>query len=1276
MKITESIANHRFTPKQALQHPRFFSTPLRHLLGMAVAMLFCAASAPAAQYIWDPSELGTGTAGSGTWDTTTADWYPGSGSDVVWVGTGTANGSPANGATFNGPDGTYAITMGVVPAVNNLTINASGYTFSAANAIYLGSSDTLSVAAGKTVTFNCSMDGSGTSPFWVLGSGATMNVGGNLTAGQQVRLAGASGSAYNLTGTGNVPGIVYVLAPVNLTGSGVSMTVNSSFFIGYAQTINSTLYSSGTLTVNGATLTVTGNNFLMGRSSGSGTLTINNNGIVNAETSAAHIFAINYDGSANSSATVNVNGGSLTVGSPTLEAVASAITFFNATGENTTASASMYLTSGTIDAYGGIEFGVVASGSTPGTATLTQSGGILNVGPLGIFFGLGSPNTTITLSGGTVGALGATGWASSLPMVLGTTGGNITFQCNPGANISLSGALTDGGAGGGLNVTGGGTLTLSGANNYIGTTLVSSGSTLAVATAHSPISGGLVTVDGTSASSTLTVNSTPGDSWSMGSGLTFQNGATTLNFQFSGLPPSASVAPIQVTGSVAFSATPPTVNVSGTEIAKGTYPLITYTGSYSGTLPTPMFTGSATAGTIVNTGNTISLQVTGSSITAPVYWDATSGTWNTSTPNWKQQNVPGADYTDGDAVIFDDSAPGAGPFTITLNTTVSPASVTFNNSAKSYAIMGTGNISTGTLGVSGNGAATVATYNTFNGGTTINSGQLNINNGGDANGSAIGTGTLTINGGTIDNTSGSDIILQPTIPEIWGGNFTYAGSVHNFNTGTGTVTMNQNTTVGVNAGNFTVGGAISGSGLGLIKTGNGTLTLATGNSFGGGLTLTGGQVNLGAAGAAGSGTMTINVGTTIDNSSGGLFTLSVPSYNVNGNFTFVGTAPLNLGNGTITTPSGGTLTVDVVANTLENDGNITSGNTRVIKSGLGTWVMGGTTGTPNNFQLEVSAGTVQMAKIIGQTIGPGSIGLTVDAGALVIDEDSDQIHSGTPNSTPVPVNLAGGTFDINGYDENIDELSISSAGTLQDSGGGGGPSTLNLISGHTASLSGTNCLFNIVNGQILEFMGPIGGTGALVTVGPGTLWLMSNNIYTGGTVVSNGTLDVTAPTGSIAGNVSVLANGSTVGMLELDNATSMASTATLSVASGAMANLTYSGTQTIGDLFVGGVQQPPGVYGFSANNPGSVFTGSGTLTVSGGPPITISQPTISGNQLTICWNSVAGANYNVYTTTSLNPTANWTLVNSSPITATGSTTCYTLPGTVSSQHQLFVTVMQ
>ena len=55
----------------------------------------------------------------------------------------------------------------------------------------------------------------------------------------------------------------------------------------------------------------------------------------------------------------------------------------------------------------------------------------------------------------------------------------------------------------------------------------------------------------------------------------------------------------------------------------------------------------------------------------------------------------------------------------------------------------------------GAGTLTLSGANTYDGGTTLSAGTLNIHNA-----SAIGTGTFTITGGTFSNSSGGTIILS------------------------------------------------------------------------------------------------------------------------------------------------------------------------------------------------------------------------------------------------------------------------------------------------------------------------------------------------------------------------------------------------------------------------------------------------------------------------------------------------------------------------------------
>ena len=202
----------------------------------------------------------------------------------------------------------------------------------------------------------------------------------------------------------------------------------------------------------------------------------------------------------------------------------------------------------------------------------------------------------------------------------------------------------------------------------------------------------------------------------------------------------------------------------------------------------------------------------------------------------------------------------------------------------------------------------------------------------------------------------------------------------------------------------------------------------------------------------------------------------------------------------------------------------------------------------------------------------------------------------------------------------------------------------------------------------------------------------SPNTYSGGTTVSyqqsSGDLSgghltlLDAQTAGSLGTGNVTVNAPSAGpagttcTLQMDSGLEMASTATLAVAIGATVNLTYAGTQTINALFVGGVQQLPGVFGASVLNPSGVFTGTGTLTIVSGPPVRISSTTITANQLTVSWTSVAGGSYNVYTNNSLVSPLTWAIVNPSPIIAVGTTTSYTLPVSVTAQSPLFVKVQQ
>jgi autotransporter-associated beta strand protein len=265
---------------------------------------------------------------------------------------------------------------------------------------------------------------------------------------------------------------------------------------------------------------------------------------------------------------------------------------------------------------------------------------------------------------------------------------------------------------------------------------------------------------------------------------------------------------------------------------------------------------------------------------------------------------------------------------------------------------------------SGSYALTLTGANTYNGTTTLSAGQLNINYGGSSSAnSAIGTGTLTISGGTtIDNTSAGDVTLLPNNAQNWNGDFTYAGSVpNNLNLGTGAVTMNASRQVTVTAGNLTVGGIISGSGFGLTKAGSGTLTLNNAEAYTGGTTVTAGILALGSSGSLASTSIAVNGNYDVSLVSGG--------YHLTTGKTLSGTGTVT---GPMTVDSGATLTVGgstgTTMGTLTVNGGLTLAGTTTLRLNKG----GGTTSD----LITKSSGTITL----GGTLTLASVGTTLADG--------------------------------------------------------------------------------------------------------------------------------------------------------------------------------------------------------------------------------------------------------------------------------------------------------
>jgi autotransporter-associated beta strand protein len=135
--------------------------------------------------------------------------------------------------------------------------------------------------------------------------------------------------------------------------------------------------------------------------------------------------------------------------------------------------------------------------------------------------------------------------------------------------------------------------------------------------------------------------------------------------------------------------------------------------------------------------------------------------------NWKLIS-DGTDtpYMNGDSVRFDDTLT-ANP-TITLASAVTPAAVIVDHAIAAYRInSGTSGISgTTSLVKNGAGTLTLAGTNGYTGGTIVNAGVLAL---GDkaSNNTALGTGPITLNGGTVRFFYTNTANLTPTVPNAW-----------------------------------------------------------------------------------------------------------------------------------------------------------------------------------------------------------------------------------------------------------------------------------------------------------------------------------------------------------------------------------------------------------------------------------------------------------------------------------------------------------------------------
>lgn len=416
-----------------------------------------------------------------------------------------------------------------------------------------------------------------------------------------------------------------------------------------------------------------------------------------------------------------------------------------------------------------------------------------------------------------------------------------------------------------------------------------------------------------------------------------------------------------------------------------------------------------------------------------------------------------------------------------------------------------GTITDGTGGLAlvlgGSGTLALNGNNTYSRGTTLNSGELDL-----GNSHAIGSGTFTIAGGSLNNTSGGVLTLVTNNAQKWNGNFAFKGS-QNLDLGTGGVLMNGTRTVTVSSGTLTVGGVIAATGTtyGLTKSGTGTLVLKGNNTYGGTTTISQGALQIGTGGVVSSLSSKgiANNGALIFNTSNTLFYRGVIS-----------------GAGSLRQDGSGLLFLSGAnsysGGTVVNSGTLRLGNLH----GLGA--TSGSLAVNAGAVVEINGGAVGIGTLSGAGVlaNFGGQVATLTTTSAVNSTFSGQISDSAPGAptaaTLALVKAGAGTLILSGANTYGGGTTIG-AGKLQ-LGDGGGTGTI---------------LGDVVDNSILAFNyntdaafgGQITGRGSLQQVGVGsTLTLTGSNTYTGGTMIGAGSL-LKLVDGSSFGSGAVTDNG-------------------------------------------------------------------------------------------------------------------------------------------------------
>jgi autotransporter-associated beta strand protein len=425
--------------------------------------------------------------------------------------------------------------------------------------------------------------------------------------------------------------------------------------------------------------------------------------------------------------------------------------------------------------------------------------------------------------------------------------------------------------------------------------------------------------------------------------------------------------------------------------------------------------------------------------------------------------------------------------------------LTLSNNTNNY--VGTTAVNAGTLVVTANNA--LGDVGANNGTTVANGGTLAFRDG--VNYTAAET--VTINGtgadgnGALQNLAGANTFAGPitlassSLIMATAGTLTLTGAT-GLGANTLTVTPALNSEVA-----FSATSVISGAG-GIVKRGDGTLTLSGNNTYDGATTIENGTVVVTANNALGSaaGSTTVNT----------LATLALRGPVAGTGLNYTTAEPLFL-NGAGRPGSAGALSNLSETNTFAGVIVLNSGSTINAQAGS-TLNLTGTISTVNFLLTFLGGGSINANQTIsgggGVTqAGPGiaTLGATnTYGGATSVNNGTLRVGAATnviPDTSAVNVS-SGATLDLNNFSETIGSLA--------------GAGSVNLGSG----------TLTVGDASSTELSGSISGSGSLTKVGTGTLTLSGVNSYTGPTTINAGSLVVN---GNVVLSTFTVNSGATLG---------------------------------------------------------------------------------------------------------------------------------------------------